>query len=919
MCRLSCASGIAKEIRLVVRISSDHLSLEGLRRALYNFLFARANNGKFILQLGLNKHGKQPRSKKIETLLDRFGLERDEGPGTGGPFAPYSVAKRLKTYADVVERLIDTGLAYRCFCCGDTWKEMDPMKKEPTKLFFCSRECFTKTRSESRNMALDGLPHVVRLRIPSRAYLYRDVVHGELSKHLSATDQLLLRPDFMPTTFFADTVDNHTLCASHHVASSSRDFLQLAICDALQWYLPTFINIGSLRLRSGSRLLTHNNARSYVRTYSSVQELSILNFLLADRGLRKTSDRNGRLYNLDEMIAQFDISTITSKALLINTYKLMKPERQETLLEQQLELDEEMRLFDILREFLKKVRSSCVDYDDYWIEKLVKVLPKDNETNDALIESLKFGTDKLSNQNNFYFIHLSLIKEIISNGDKNLWNCDFIKNFVRQFLNNTTFDGSAVVMNTLFMLYRELEEKNFSYEDEEVVQKALQLLNDSVDSVLKVTICSYLDKIFGRKYNTCWASSIIELLKTSNSGSPHKRTGSSAWRERLSQLLLYDSSLISIEQSREIFALAKNLEKRIEHIDVSGCEIMSMNFHFCKLLAELVQKKKMDEKIFFDDDWCSIHIRNEVLLQLIAMGHEELIKVVWDTPNLRLLDLVKLGYHSDKDYLNRGLSILCKERDILSASKFIASLENPSIAVLDSLYNVLELHNMINAMILNALLQKSKEWNKKIIPVLASKAAEQLNLPRWECRDNALSQLTVLVKFGYSRSDLIQCITNMAKNDEEPYVRVEALVFLNQIGNPVDVKNLAGYVLLSDSDSAPRIEAVQILHNNLPQTEELCLDLIPKILYDEDIALHRMVIDLCADLIINGRNQELRNLLVEFLEQDEVDCYEQLNEILYGKNKGLSLQRKDNSDLEYIFKVLAKQDEEDFDKDCYDL
>lgn len=347
MRHLSCDSGIAKEIRLVVRISGDHLSLEGLRRALYNFLFARANNGKFILQLGLNKHGRQPRGRKIEALLDRFGLERDEGPGTGGPFAPYSVAKRLKTYTDVVERLIDIGLAYRCFCCGDTWKEVDPMKKEPAKLLPCSRECFTKTRSESRSMALDGLLHVVRLRIPNRAYLYQDVLHGELSKHLPATDRPLLRPDFMPTSFFADTVDNHTLCASHHVASSSRDFFQLPICDALQWRLPTFINIGSLRLRSGSRLLTYNNARSYVRTYSSINELSILNFLLAGRGLRKTSIKSDRLYSIDEMVAHFDISTITDEALFINTYKLMKPERQETLLEQQLELDEEMRLFDM--------------------------------------------------------------------------------------------------------------------------------------------------------------------------------------------------------------------------------------------------------------------------------------------------------------------------------------------------------------------------------------------------------------------------------------------------------------------------------------------------------------------------------------------------------------------------------------------
>lgn len=53
-------------------------------------------------------------------------------------------------------------------------------------------------------------------------------------------------------------------------------------------------------------------------------------------------------------------------------------------------------------------------------------------------------------------------------------------------------------------------------------------------------------------------------------------------------------------------------------------------------------------------------------------------------------------------------------------------------------------------MVLNALLQKSEIWNNKIIPVLASKAVEQLNSPKWECRDNALNHLTVLIKYGYN-------------------------------------------------------------------------------------------------------------------------------------------------------------------------
>lgn len=103
---------------MVVRISGTGITLESLRRALYNFLYARSQDGKFVLQLGLNWHGRQPSAKKVGAVLDKFGLERDEGPISGGPFAPYSSAKRLKTYRDVIEQLLCTNSAYRCFCCG---------------------------------------------------------------------------------------------------------------------------------------------------------------------------------------------------------------------------------------------------------------------------------------------------------------------------------------------------------------------------------------------------------------------------------------------------------------------------------------------------------------------------------------------------------------------------------------------------------------------------------------------------------------------------------------------------------------------------------------------------------------------------------------------------------------------------------
>ncbi|VDM96443.1 unnamed protein product [Thelazia callipaeda] len=916
MCPWLCGSEIANEIRLVLRINSDHVTLEGLRRALYNFLFSRFYNGKFILQLGLNKHGRQPRSKKIEAVLERFGLEPDEGPGAGGPFAPYSVSKRQKTYADAVERLINTGIAYRCFCYDDTWKDVDPMRRVPAQIFPCMKKCFDKSRFDSRNMASDGLAYVVRLRIPSGTYIYRDVVQGELPRRVAATDQLLLRPDFMPTSFFADVVDNHTLCASHYVASSSRDFLQLPICDALQWRVPTYINIGSLRLRIGSRLLTFSDARSYVRSYSSVHELSILNFLLAGRGVNRNLDNSVRLYSIDEMISKFNVNTITSRTLSIDTYKLMKPERQEILLQQHLDLDEEI-LSNTLINCCGIVKFSVIS---------------DSRTNNALIESLQLVDGELLVESNFYLVHLSIINEIVSSGDKNFWKNSLVRNFVNQLSANSSFDDCIVIMNVLFMLYCSLEEKEFFYDHkEEVVQKAIHLLYNKSNAVLTRTICNYLDKVFSREYNVRWVCSVIKLLKVAYTESLH--ASASELRKRLPQLLLRDPSVLSVEQMEGIFSWAKNVKDRSKPVIFTDREVVSTNFYFAKLLAKLLYLKQIDKKVL-SDDWCSIHIRNEILLHLVALGRTELTDLLLSSSSLSLLDLIRLKHFVDKD---------CNAR---LACKFIESLDSPTLAMLNELYDVLEHHGVviiyigsnlivdlmknylytveisrntkISPSVMNSLLMKLEAWNNLMIPILATKAVKELNSSNWESRDDALHNLTLLVKYGYKCVDIIDHIVGMAKQDAEPYVRGEALVFLHQNGNLEDVMRVAVDVVLTDSDPVPRIEALHILENNLPYSEELCLNIIPKILYDEDIALHRKVIKLCVNLIVGGKNQELRNVLITFLE-DEVDCYEELNEALYGNNQKLSGQNKENDELKYLFSVLEQQNAEQHDKDCYDL
>lgn len=205
-------------------------------------------------------------------------------------------------------------------------------KYQSRKIFrlpICTSKCALRPASESECMANDGLPYTVRSKIPPGIYHYQDVIHGETARELWSTDHLLLKPDALPTSLFATVVDNHTLGASHYIGSSSHDFLQLPLYKALQWSPPTWINIGALRLKSGQRVLYNSKAkRNFVRAYSTVDPLSLLNFLLHGYGIRDYD--SSHIYTLIEMIERFDVDYLPGKALSLNTYNILKPDSCET-------------------------------------------------------------------------------------------------------------------------------------------------------------------------------------------------------------------------------------------------------------------------------------------------------------------------------------------------------------------------------------------------------------------------------------------------------------------------------------------------------------------------------------------------------------------------------------------------------------
>jgi len=166
-------------------LPTGSLHLGGLRTALYNWLFARANEGTFILRI---EDTDQTRlvpgaSAELEQVLDWAGLSPDEGPGMGGPSGPYVQSERLHLYTKYVDQLMESGHAYRCFC---TNRRLELMKREAARTKQGNkydRKCFHLREEEVEERLLAGQPHTIRFLLTPHPEPWTDIVYGTLCIH----------------------------------------------------------------------------------------------------------------------------------------------------------------------------------------------------------------------------------------------------------------------------------------------------------------------------------------------------------------------------------------------------------------------------------------------------------------------------------------------------------------------------------------------------------------------------------------------------------------------------------------------------------------------------------------------------------------------------------------------------------------
>jgi glutamyl-tRNA synthetase len=243
------------------------MHIGNLRTALYAYLFARRNKGKFVLRIedtDLERYV-DGAVDIIYRTLNESGMRYDEGPGKGGVNPPYIQSERKDIYRKYAERLVKTGAAYYCFCSKERLEEMRSAQGDATKY---DKHCLGVPSAEVKRRIAAGESCVIRQNIPASGLItYTDLVFGEISidcKDLE--DNILIKSDGMPTYNFANVVDDHLMRITHVIRGieylSSTPKYNL-IYKALGWREPQYMHLPPIMKDAQHKLSKRYGDASY--------------------------------------------------------------------------------------------------------------------------------------------------------------------------------------------------------------------------------------------------------------------------------------------------------------------------------------------------------------------------------------------------------------------------------------------------------------------------------------------------------------------------------------------------------------------------------------------------------------------------------------------------------------------------------
>jgi glutamyl-tRNA synthetase len=278
--------------------------------ALFNYVFARKEGGKFILRIE-DTDQTRSRADSEQMIFDALrwvGLSWDEGPDVGGAYGPYRQSERGAIYKQHADMLLESGMAYRCFCTEDRLAKLRVQQQAEKATLGYDRHCRDLDPADGTRRAASGESHVIRLKVPISGPIdFHDRLRGKVSRDAKEIDdQVLMKSDGMPTYHLANVVDDHLMEITHVIRAEewiSSTQKHVLLYEAFGWDKPEFIHMPLLRNTDKSKISKRKHPVS-INYYRDVGILphALLNFL-ALMGWSFGGDREK--FTLAEMVDVF--------------------------------------------------------------------------------------------------------------------------------------------------------------------------------------------------------------------------------------------------------------------------------------------------------------------------------------------------------------------------------------------------------------------------------------------------------------------------------------------------------------------------------------------------------------------------------------------------------------------------------------
>ena len=403
------------------------LHIGGVRTALFNWLLAKKNKGKFYLRIEDTdkERSKDEFKNQIISSLDWLGVKHDD--------KEYIQSKNINKHVEVADELVKKGFAYYCYCTEKDLEEQKAQAKRKSLPFVYNRKC--RDLKEKKDS-----PAVLRFKSKiSGSSLIKDLVQGEMNvSNLTIEDFVILRKDKTPTYQLSATVDDHEMKITHVIRGDDHKintFKQKQIYDAMGWKIPEFAHIPLIHSESGKKLSKRDKA-STIDDYIKIGILSdaLRNYLLRLGWAHKDKE----IFTLDESIKLFDLKGVGRSPSKLDMSRIL------SINEHYIKHIDEKELFKLLKIYCKKFKKNI-----------------DSSKENILLKSMNFLKNKAKTLEDIYQNAQYILQENIqvSPEDAKLLDASskkIIKDFFDEFekLSKTNKETLEKIVNDLLSKYK---------------------------------------------------------------------------------------------------------------------------------------------------------------------------------------------------------------------------------------------------------------------------------------------------------------------------------------------------------------------------------------------------------------------------------------------------------------------------------